>query len=404
MRIFILLMFFTGMIFANYHPYKKEILISKPIEKATLIQVKLDNELYNESQSDYANFRLYSSHGIEGYFVQAFREEVLPTHKVLKAKKYNRKEATLLYVFSEPFDVERIELHIEDRNFESTFDVYIDNKLLLENQKIFDYSQETGTQNFTIFVPKTKAKELKIVYHLDKTTSFYKKYQNLREYRKYLTIKDVGFFNNNKRKKHYNKTAVSLFSKSLKDKKSIYFFKSNKIPFEQIEVHVQDKNFKRSGKIYGSDDNISWQYLKTFTLMASSLSNKIENMIDVKQRVKYLKLEIENHDDKALNIKKIVLFFKPNYLYFVAHPKEKYHLYFGQKYLKKPVYELESLISNNIKFIQAKFSKIEMLEVEKIKIKEKSFVEENKEIIFILVVLFAVLIMGYIAFILLKKD
>jgi len=387
---------------ANQQPYKKEIDIEK-VSNPTLVQVALDNEIYNNTEPNYADIRLHSSQGVEGYFIKPFQLKKSLNQQRLRAKSYDRENATLTYVFKEPFDVEKIELNIEDRNFESRVDVYIDNALVVKNSKIFDYSNETGNRNFSISIPKTKAKELKIVYSLDNTTSFYKKYQNLRERSQYLSIKSATFLNFNKRRAIFDKTTVPLERELLKDKKSSYIFKTDATPFSKIEIIPIEQNFKRDGVIYSSDDALKWRYLKSFSISSSTISDEVQKVIPVNQRSRHIKLEINNYDNKPLSINKIELWTTPNYLYFIANPNENYSLYFGQKNLKKPLYGLENLVNNNTKYIKGKFSKLKKLKVDSIE-RNISFIEKYKELFFIAIIILALAIMSYIAFGLLKEK
>ncbi|NEW60356.1 hypothetical protein GSY74_03600, partial [Sulfurovum sp. bin170] len=272
----IYLLLLSVVAFANTQPYKKVILFEK-LDRPSLVRVKLDNEIYKETTNYYPSVRLQSSQGLEGYFIKPHKSKLVATRKTLKATNYDRKNAKLTYHFEKPFEIEKIELNIEDRNFESLIDIYIDGKLLSQNCKIFDYSQETGNQNFSVTIPKQRAKEVTIVYHLDRTTSFYKKYRDIREFSKYLTIKSVTFSNHNRVKVKWNSTEIEIFSTETKEKKTSYIFKVEGIPTHSIEPNVVEQNFKRAGIIYSSKDLKEWSMLKKFSFSASTLvkqSNK----------------------------------------------------------------------------------------------------------------------------------
>ena len=189
------------MVFANTQPYKKDIIFQKVDKQSSLVRVKIDNEIYQNTNINYPSVRIQSTKGAEGYFIKPLQVYSVSNQKRLSATSYDRKNAKLTYHFDAPFEIEKIELHIQDRDFESLVDLYIDDKIVTKNVKIFDYSQETGNRNFSISIPKQKAKKLTIIYHLDNTTSFYKKYRNLQEPTQYLTIKSVTFSNQNQTKK-----------------------------------------------------------------------------------------------------------------------------------------------------------------------------------------------------------
>ena len=405
MRKILLILFMSVGLFANTQPYKEDIVFNE-VTKPTLVQVALDNEIYANSSSDYRDVRLHGKSGVEGYFIRSHSPKHIVNQKRLTATSYDRENGKLTYHFKKPFDVEKIYLNIEDRNFESSVDVYADGKLVLEKQKIFDYSNETGTRNVLLKIPKLKAKEISIVYHLDETTSFYKKYQNLREMSKYLTIKSATFSNTNKAKENFNRTEISTQESSIDEEKkeSSYIFKTDNIPFSKLYVKFKEQNFKRSGSVYISYDAKEWKRLQNFTLFASSLSQEKNTVIDFSARIKYIKLVLNNADNKSLAIGSIELVTKPSYLYFLANPNEEYALYFGDKNLTKPRYELGSLVKATDPFVKGKFAKLEKLEVEKVVEEKVSFFEAYKEQLFILAMLLAVGVLGYVAFGLLKRG
>jgi len=278
--------------------------------------------------------------------------------------------------------------------------------LVAKDRKIFDYSDETGTRNFIIKIPKVKVKELKVVYHLDKTTSFYKKYRDLKEISKYLTIRDVTVFNNNSVKEVYDTTEIEVLKSMLnaEKKESSYVFATQNIPFDNFEIDVLEKNFNRSGKLYLSVDGKSWRAFKSININASSLNHTEHKSVRMTAKIPYIKIVLKNEDNKPLHIAKIKLHTTTQYLYFIANPKEKYALYFGDKDLRKPSYEIENLVSNREIAIEAKMGNLEALEVTKKSVPKVSFVEKYKEQLFMFGMVLALLVMGYIAFGLLKRS
>jgi len=384
---------------AYEHAYKK--LISfEPISKPTLIQVKVDTELYNHTAHDYRDIRLKSEQGVEGYVLKPYQTKNIENQKTLTAHSYSRAEGKLTYLFKKPFDVEKIVLNIEDKNFESLVDVYADGKPLVLKHKVFDYSAETGIRNFSIVIPKTNVKELVILYHLDKTTSFYKKYQYLRKMRQYLTVKSATFSNTNRVQKEWDTSSIDLMSVETKEKETSYLFQTEYLPFSKLEPLIIQKNFNRKGRLYSSNDAVTWSFINGFSLSLSTLNNEKRETILGSARAKYIKIVIENEDNKPLTIEKLTLFTTPLYLYFIAEPKERYELYFGNETLSKPTYEIENLFTRTTDYAVATLSDKFSLPDEPV---EVSFFESYKEMIFILVVLLSLGIMGYIAFGLLKR-
>lgn len=400
-----LLMLLMSMgLFANTQPYKKEIILEK-INKPTLVQVAMDNEIYKHTSSDYRDIRIQNENGIKGYAIKSLSKKHIVNQKTLTASSYDRENAKLTYKFKQAFEIEKLELNIEDRNFESSIDVYVNGKLLLQNQKIFDYSNETGIRNFTIKIPKVLAKEVTLVYHLDKTTSFYKKYQHIRKRSQYLSIKSLRFSNTNSSKELWNKHIIPLKEHYLNEQKkqSSYIFQSEHIPFSKIAIELKDKNFKRSGRIYVSQDAKTWHQIQRFSISKSSLKHTNNTEIICSSRSKYLKIIMDNADNQALNIDAVRLFTTPLYLYFIANANEQYALYFGDLNLTKPSYEIASLIGNTDASIKASLSTLQKLKVEKVVLTEVSFFKTHQEQMFILGMLLALAVLGYVAFGLLKR-
>jgi len=386
---------------ANQSMYKKEI-EKVDIHKATLVRVIMDNDIYRHTKYDYGDIRLKSRFEEEGYFIRQFSPNSIKEQMTLQPSSYDRKSAALTYQFEKPFDVEKIVLDIQDRNFESIVDVYMDGNKVIQQQKIFDYSNETGNRNFTIVVPKSKVSKIKIVYDLNKTIFFYKKYQKIIELSKYLSIKRATFFSKKNTQIPLSKSQVSIESQVTKDKKSIYFFKTDHIPFSMIEIVPLEKNFKRNGHLYTSDDGVNWRDVKGFSISSSNIGGEVVKLVKSNQRSRYIKLEINDGDNKPLNINEIILFTVPNYLYFIANPDKKYTLFFGESDAIKPKYELSSIVNDDMKFIEGKLKKLDILNVDKVEI-TTSLIEEYKELLFMFAVILSLGIMIYIAFGLLKK-
>lgn len=403
MKKLILMALLSMTIDANTQPFKKDILLNN-INKPTLVKVKLENDVYQKSANHYQDLRVKNRSKTVGYFIETPRVQNITNQKTLTATSYNREKATLVYEFSKSFEVESIKLNIEDRNFESSIDVYANNKLVVKNKKIFDYSNETGIRDFTIHIAKQKVKKLTLVYHLDETTAFYKKYRNIHQRTKYLTIKSIRVSNHNRAKEHFDVTSIELKeSHTNQDKKeSSYLFKTNGIPFSKIAIETEEQNFKRTGKIYLSNNAKEWHYADNFSISASSLSSQNNPFIYTSQRANYVKIVLFNADNNPLTLKRISLFTKPNYLYFIANPNEEYSLYFGDKNATKANYELKSLLGEKRDATEASLGELKELEVEKTS-QQVSFFEYHKEQLFIFAMLLALAILGYVAFGLLKR-
>jgi hypothetical protein len=389
----------------NNHPFKKEIHFQASFEKPTLVRVKLDNALYKDTTKTYQDIRLKADDEDEGYFIQKVDFKEVKNETILMADFYNREEAKLTYRFDEPFTIEEMDLHIEDRNFESMIDVYVNGKLISEKNKIYDYSNETGNRKFTIEIPKVKTDELTLAYHLDETTSFYKKYRSLQKMSQYLTIKSVTFRNNETGSHEWQKSEIKLQKSIINNEKkhSEYLFRTDNIPFVKVKVGVQEENFQRLGYFSVSEDAQVWQRVRDVSLLSSSLTNQDNRIIEFQGRSKYLKLTLFNRDNRPLTIDTIELFSEVEYLYFIAQPEKEYGIYFGDTTLEKPSYEIKSLVDNSSEYVEAKLLKTERLEVVK-REEQISLFESYQKELFILVVILALIILSYIAFVLLKKS
>jgi hypothetical protein len=212
----------------------------------------------------------------------------------------------------------------------------------------------------------------------------------------------VKFSNHNKKKRLLEKHYVELLSFETKEKVSSYIFKVDNIPSEQLEFMLREKNFKREARVYASNDLKKFRYLKGFSISSSTVNRSSNLTVALKNRSRYLKIELENKDNKPLNVEALNVLTKPSYLYFIAEPNEHYGLYFGDKNLEQPSYELKSIVNKRDIYKVRTFSKVEKLEVTMV-VDELSFFEKYKETLFILLLLVVVGIMSYIAFSLLKR-
>ena len=388
---------------ANTQPYERDITLPE-VTQPTLVEVKLDNTIYEHTSADLHDIRLLSQKGVEGYFIRSHQSKMVENQKRVYPTEYNRDRAELIFKFKKPFDIERIVLNIEDRDFESLFDVYGDGKLLVKDYKLFDYSSETATQNFTIKTPKSSVKTLLIHYHLDKTTSFYKKYQKIKKAPQYLTIKSALVTNSNKpQEPQEQKSLIELLNVETKAKESRYTFATKQIPFTKLEPIIEEKNFNREATVYLSDDQKEWRLLNRFNLTSSLLNHKSNRVAYILGKAKYLQIRIDNQDNNPLTIKAIKLSTKPKYLCFIANPKSHYRVQYGDKSLTTPHYEVSNLVDYSTPFVVGKFQEERELKVDK-SVKKVSFFEEYKELLITLLLLLAVGILGYIAFGLLKKT
>lgn len=375
--------------------YQKNIIIDEPIVKPSLVELKIDNEIYKYTHNKIDDIRLLNNTKEIGYFTK-YKIPKIENIKVLPTSKYTRTpKVELTYLFPKAFDIEYIGLNISDRNFETYVDVYANDKLIKSHTKIFDYSNETGNQNFVIRIPKTKATKISIKYNAKNTKFFFRKYVNIQEHIKYLTIKSVTFKNYISLKQKFDITDIPLLSHEYKDSHFEYIFESDFVSSRYIEVVSSELNYHRKGTLYSSDDNISWRYIKSFDIKASSFDNTKQNKFSLTNTGKLIKLVF----NEETPISAIKIYTAPLYFDFIAEANTSYHIEFGDDNQSRLRSDIASLIPSSTKAIQARFS---ALITSKTVQPQISFFEQYKNIIFIVLLLLAVLILGYVAFILLS--
>ena len=397
---YFLLLFLTHLLYAN-QPFSKEITL-KPIDDDTILRLKFDPTLYQYTRSDFGDIRIYTNQDQEiGYAIKKVTPKRIVHNKTLQASFYDRKSLTLTYVFKQPFLVQSINFDIKSRNFSTAITLHADGKRIVTDYGIYDYSSETGNRNFGLKIPSVTAKKITLSYDLKKT-HFYSSYKyDFKKAPRPLKIMSATFTNSYLPKITYDKTIFNLQEQNTTQKNTLYLFKTNYLETSYIKITAKQKNYKREGAVYGSNDKKKWQWITNFTIKKSSFEKKQKNHITLNTRKRYLKLVMPKHNNTPLTIEHITAYTQPNYLYFIASPNQHYRLYFGDNTLKNPSYDVASLIKNNAYFTKATTGS---LQHHKITPKTINFFEENKMMIFTLGILFAVGILLYIAFGLLKQE
>jgi len=390
----------SPLLLATEFSYTKTLFLLEQVDKPTLVRFKLDKDIYKYTQQNYEDIRITTQKEEIGYFLKK-PNPTIENKQTLSTSAYDREKTTLTYIFKEPFLIEEINLHIENRNFETKATLMIDGKIIKSDISIYDYSKETGNRNFSIKIKPLFGKKVVLQYRLKETHIFTAKKQNEHALLKYLNIHSATFINHELPNVAYDTTTISAFDKITKDKNSQYLFDLQNIDTHHIMLNVKNKNYKRDGEAYVSQDNKRWHYLKSFTISASTLTQHKQNTIKIQTRDKYLKLLLHNYNNRSLDIQNITLYTQATYLYFIAEKEKVYTIKFGNDLLKKPFYDLQTLVGNTDKFIEAKAKTIK----HHIKLSKKpTFFETYNTILFTLAILLAVAVLLYIAFVLLKKQ
>ena len=389
----LLVILFTINLYAT-QPYSKEIVVDK-ISNPTLVKLKLDSDIYLYCNKNFEDIRVYSQDEEIGYFIEKVNKRI-ENRQTLKASNYDRENTTLTYIFNKPFKVEDIKLNIENLNFETKVSVYIDDKLEIVDKSIYDYSNETGNKNFSLKIEPKIVKKISIKYDL-KNTKYFTKTKS-----KYLIIPSTSFFNYSMEKIDYDKTKLSILNKSIKNEISSYIFDAKNIDFSYLEIEALEKNYLREGIIYVSADNKNWRRVKHFNISKSNITQKKQDKINLNRRTRYIKIDIIDNNNNSLTIPTINILTQANYLYFLASKAKSYEIYFGDKTLSKASYDLKKLVGNTTSSVNISMGELKKHKIKEI-VKKESFLEKYKDIIFIFIILLAVIVLLYIAFILIKK-
>jgi hypothetical protein len=95
--------------------------------------------------------------------------------------------------------------------------------------------------------------------------------------------------------------------------------------------------------VYGSDDSENWKRIKSGIVYRYNKENK-NNIIDLSGSTnRYLKLIIYNQDDPPLKIEDMSIKREQQFIFFPAKRGERYYLFYGNPYAKRPIYEFEQL-------------------------------------------------------------
>ncbi len=401
MRIFIFL-FFVASLYGGVNDFKYYKDINFTDTKTKLIKLKLDKELFQHSNTNFKDIRLYEGTKEQGFMIK--REDFIVQNKMhLYPSSYDRDSAKIDFVLDKPFDIKEIVLNISDRNFETTFDLYINDKLISSANQIYDYSKETGNRKFVIKADVQQAQKITLSYNLKNIRFFYKKYRDVEKSTQYLTLKSITLKNNNRAKRNYDFFYISPLNIFTKDRVSTYIFDTQNLKIDTLDILSKSDNYQRISDIYKSQDGLLWDKLGRYDIQKSIFDER-KSTLKLNVRTKYLKIEVQNRDNQPIDITALKIGTTPLYLYFLPKNDKKYRLYFGNEDATLADYDLKYLIKNFKDAKEFSFSKLHINNLYQPTQKSKPPIwQQYKEILFTIFVLFSIALLAFIAMKLLKN-
>ncbi len=114
-------------------------------------------------------------------------------------------------------------------------------------------------------------------------------------------------------------------------------------PVDRVELDVAERNFHRVVTIEASDDRQGWRWAGTGSLSAietSKLSDRQESLRFCEAPTRYLRLTIQNLDDRPLHVSAVRAAAVRRGLVFQAVPGQTYFLDYGHPSVNAPRYGL----------------------------------------------------------------
>jgi hypothetical protein len=119
-------------------------------------------------------------------------------------------------------------------------------------------------------------------------------------------------------------------------------------PVDRVELDVSDRNFHRVVLIEASDDRAQWRWLGSCSISAVDTGRVRERLTEtrfVETTARYIRLSIQNLDDRPLGITAVRLFAVRRTLVFSAVPGHAYRLEYGNPSAPMPRYDLARTIA-----------------------------------------------------------
>ena len=121
-------------------------------------------------------------------------------------------------------------------------------------------------------------------------------------------------------------------------------FGARGIPHDKVIFDIAESAFSRSVGIDTGNNGKDWNYTGRGTIWRSSDGGRL-NMTFNETWDRYLRIGIENHDDRPLTVKSIRVEAITRSILFPASATGTYWLYYGNAGAREPVYDLAAIVS-----------------------------------------------------------
>jgi len=208
---------------------------------------------------------------------------------------------------------------------------------LTENSTIFDLTDEQKSRNLEINLPPTNFTYLRLtVYNAGKGSFHLDSVQ--------LALQNQAL------RQQAKERSFTLLTQSNKGGIQEYTFdlQQSHLPIEELEIVTEAVNFNRPAEIYTSDNNQDWQQVAQGEFFAYQLDKLTARQLSLmfNSSSRYIKLKIINQDNPALNIGKLLIKGTNPLLVFPVNRTKETSLYWGNKQIKAPVYDIQKFKSN----------------------------------------------------------
>jgi len=308
--------------------------------------LELTDEVLEQTEPGSPDLRLYRGNEELPYAVVT-EQDFAATDRVTKAAILNQGTDTqsnlqLEVLVPEGQWIKQLTIATRDKNFIRSIKVegsrnQQDWLTLTENSTIFDLTAEQKSQHLEVNLPPTNFTYLRLTifnagkgsFHLDSVQLA------LQNQAAALQAKVRSF---------------TLLEQSNKDGMQEYTFdlQQSHLPVEEFEIVTDDVNFNRTAEIYTSDNKQDWQQVAQGEFFAYQLDKLTARQLSLmfNSSSRYIKLKIINQDNTALNIGKILIKGTNPLLVFPADRTQETSLYWDNKQIQAPVYDIQKFKSN----------------------------------------------------------
>ena len=116
-------------------------------------------------------------------------------------------------------------------------------------------------------------------------------------------------------------------------------------PLHRVALSAGSTNFSRPAVIYGSADMKAWHQVGEGSLASFSLANYSESQMFLAVNspgYRYLRVVVRNGDSAPVNFTGARGYYYPKYLLFPCKSGSRYGVYYGNRFVKTPEYDLNS--------------------------------------------------------------